>query len=158
MINPAELVDNLVAQLQGVAELVAAINNDTERIYAYHDLYPSKSSLALAIHEMPAPSIMVVWQGTGPALNSGMEVWRHQLAVYLRAGQNFAGVSYTEQPYYTMFKYIAKGLSSSGLPMNVSTIHESCLPMDTPSIQRVAGLEGLDYFEVSMAFTEIGDE
>jgi hypothetical protein len=30
--------------------------------------------------------------------------------------------------------------------------------MDVPSIQRATDAEGLDYFEVSMSFTEMGDE
>jgi hypothetical protein len=30
--------------------------------------------------------------------------------------------------------------------------------MDVPSIQRATDAEGLDYFEVAMTFTEIGDE
>ena len=31
-------------------------------------------------------------------------------------------------------------------------------PMDLPSIQRQTDAEGLDYFEVPISFTEIGDE
>ena len=58
MINPAELVDNLIALLRDIPELVAEMEGDAQRIFAYHDQYPKRSSLAAAIHEMPAPGIM----------------------------------------------------------------------------------------------------
>ena len=67
MIDTSDLVDNLVAVLRDIPELVEEMGGDPERIFAYHDQYPKRSSLAHAIHQMPAPSIMAVWQGTGPA-------------------------------------------------------------------------------------------
>jgi hypothetical protein len=39
-----------------------------------------------------------------------------------------------------------------------ATVHPSCYPMDVPSIQSATDAEELDYFEVSMSFTEAGDE
>ena len=37
MIHPAELVDNLVALLRDVPELVSKMGGDEERIFAAHD-------------------------------------------------------------------------------------------------------------------------
>ena len=45
MINPAELVDGLVTKLRDIPELVAEMNGDPGRIYAYHDAYPKRISL-----------------------------------------------------------------------------------------------------------------
>jgi len=42
--------------------------------------------------------------------------------------------------------------------MNNTTVHPSCYPMDLPSILRQTDAEGLDYFEVPITFTEIGDD
>src|SRR5579885_2439381 len=67
MINPAELVDNLVALLRSIPDLVAEMDGDPKRIYAYHDQYPKQASLAQAIHTMPAPAVMAVWQAGRPA-------------------------------------------------------------------------------------------
>ena len=39
-----------------------------------------------------------------------------------------------------------------------ATVHPSCYPMDLPIIQRQTDAEGLDYFEVPITFTEIGDD
>jgi len=66
MINPAELVDALVEKLRAIPELVLEMEGDPQRICAYHDLYPKRVSLPLAIYEMPVPSILVAWQGTTP--------------------------------------------------------------------------------------------
>ncbi|MBX5496672.1 MAG: hypothetical protein IRZ15_15160, partial [Bryobacteraceae bacterium] len=63
MIDTAALVDNLVALLRDIPELVAEMGGDEQKIFAYHDQYPKRASLAAAIHEMPAPGIMAAWQG-----------------------------------------------------------------------------------------------
>jgi hypothetical protein len=157
VIDPSALIDNLVALLRDIPDLVMEVNGDPERIYAHHDQYPKRSSLALAIHQMPAPSIVAAWQGTTPGTFGGNDVWKHQVALYLRARETFDGDPPTA--YYRLFRLITKGVpAATSVPMINATVHPSCYPMDVPSIQRATDAEGLDYFEVSMTFTEIGDE
>src|SRR5690348_17044531 len=110
MINPAELVDNLVTALRSIPDLVAEMDGDTERIYAYHDRYPKRSNLAHAIHQMPAPAIMAVWQGTQPGSFGGMDVWKHQVTLYLRVRET----ADSETPaYHRMFRLITKGVPAA---------------------------------------------
>ena len=157
MIDPSELVDNLVALLRDIPDLVTEMDGDPERIYAYHDQYPKKVSLAFAIHQMPTPSIMVAWQGTAPGSFGGNDVWKHHVSLYLRARETFDGDPPTA--YYRLFRLITKGVPvSAGVSMINATVHSSCYPMDVPSIQRATDAEGLDYFEVAMSFTEMGDD
>ena len=157
MIDPSTLIDSLVTLLRDIPELVMEVGGDPERIYAYHDQYPKKSSLALAIHQMPAPSIMAAWQGTAPGSFGGMDVWKHHVVLYLRARETFEGDPPTA--YYRLFRLITKGApASAGVPMLNATVHFSCYPMDVPSIRRGTDAEGLDYFEVEMSFTEMGDD
>ncbi len=157
MINPAELVDNLVAMLRTIPDLVAEMDGDPERIYAYHDQYPKKASLAQAIHTMPAPAVMAVWQGTAPGTFGTVDVWKHQVTLYLRARET--DESDPPAAYYRLFRLITKGVpAESEVPMLNATVHPSCYPMDLPLIQRQTDAEGLDYFEVPITFTEIGDE
>ena len=111
MVDPSVLVDNLVAMLRDIQDLVLEMDGDPERIYAYHDQYPKQSSLAHAIHQMPAPSIMAVWQGTGPGSFGGMDVWKHQVTLYLRARETFDGDPPTA--YYRLFRLITKGVPDS---------------------------------------------
>ena len=68
MINPAEITNSLVSLLREIPELVAEVGGDPERIFAYHDLYPKRVSLELAKYQMPAPGILVAWQGTGEGI------------------------------------------------------------------------------------------
>ena len=157
MINPAELVDNLVAMLRAIPDLVAEMEGDPERIYAYHDQYPKKASLAQAIHTMPAPAVMAVWQGTAPGTFGTADVWKHQVTLYLRSRET--DESDPPAAYYRLFRLITKGVpEGSEVPMLNATVHPSCYPMDLPQIQRQTDAEGLDYFEVPITFTEIGDE
>src|SRR4051794_27601968 len=108
MIDTSFLVDNLVAVLRDVPELVQEMGGDPERIFPYHDQYPKKVSLAHAIHLMPAPSIMVVWQGSSPGTFGGFDVWKHQVTLFLRARETFAGDP--PSPYNRMFRLIVKGV------------------------------------------------
>ena len=157
MIDPAELVDNLVALLRDIPDLVLEMGGLDDHIFAYHDSYPKRASLANAIHTMPAPGIMVVWQGTQPGAFGGMDVWKHQVTLFLRARETFEGDPPTA--YYRLFRLITKGVpTAEGIAMINVTVHPSCYPMDLPMIQRQTDAEGLDYFEVPMTFTEAGDE
>ena len=157
MINPAELVDELVALLRDIPELVAEMEGDEQRIFAYHDQYPKRVSLAAAVHQMPAPGILAAWQGTQPGSFGSVDVWRHQVTLYLRARQKFDGDPPTA--YCRLFRLITKGVPASlGVPMLNAAVHPSCYPMDLPQIQRQTDAEGLDYFEMPLSFTEMGDE
>jgi hypothetical protein len=155
MIDPSEIVNNLVAALQDIPELVSELGGDPERIYAYHDSYPKNISLAHAIHSMPAPALMAAWQGTASGALGGMDVWKHQITLFLRAKpEDWVGSS-----YYRLFRLITKGVPvSAGVPMENATVHPSCYAMDQPRIERQTDAEALDYFEVPLSFTEVGDE
>jgi hypothetical protein len=115
-------------------------------------------SLAHAIHTMPAPSVMAAWQGTAPGSFGGFDVWKHSITLYVRARETFDGDPPT--PYYRIFRLVTKGVPThgDGQPLLNLQIHPSCHPMDLPLIQRQTDAEGLDYFEVPITFTEIGDE
>lgn len=157
MIDTAVLVDNLVATLRDIPELVAEMNGDPAAIYAYHDQYPKRVSLAHAIHSAPAPSILAAWQGSAPGAFGGFDVWKHSITLYVRARETVDGDPPTS--YYRMFRLITKGVpTQSGQEMLNIQVHPNCHPMDLPSIQRQTDAEGLDYFEVPLTFTEIGDD
>src|SRR5664279_5684355 len=124
MIDPYELVDDLVAALRDIEDLVAAMDEDASRIFAYRDSYPKKISLVHAIHTMPAPSIMAVWQGTQPGSFGGMDVWKHQVTLFLRAKETFAGDP--PSAYYRLFRLLTKGVAAEiGQPMLNATVHPS---------------------------------
>ena len=155
MIDPSEIITNLVAMLSDIPDLVVEMGGDTDRIYPYHDSYPKNVSLVHAIHSMPVPGLMVVWQGTQPGSFGGVDVWKHQITLFLRAKEETT----VGTAYYKLFRLITKGIpTAAGVEMLNATVHTSCYPMDLPSIQRQTDAEGLDYFEVPLSFTEIGDD
>ncbi len=155
MIDPSTLITSFITLLRDIPDLVTEMADDPARIYAYHDAYPVRVSLAQAIHQMPAPSIMAAWMGTAPGTLGGVDVWKHSVTLYLRAGESGGSPA----PYYRMFRLITKGVpSSAGLEMLNAPVHPSCYPMDLPTIQRQTDAEGVDYFEVPITFTEIGDD
>lgn len=157
MINPAEIVDSLVDLLRDIPELLNEVGNDKTRIFAYHDRYPKNVSLENAKYQMLSPAVMVAYQVTMPGSFGGFEVWRHEFSITLRAREEPEWKS--PSGYYRLFRLIAKGIPTSlGLPMNNVTVHASCHPMDTPTMRRQTDSAGVDYFEIAMSFTEIGDD
>lgn len=148
MIDTDELVDNLVALLRDIPELVMEMDGDATRIFAYHDDYPQRPSVEDAVHDMPMPGIMAAYQGFAKSSLGSVTVWAHRVVLYLRAKR-----------YAPLFQLIAKGVpTSTGMPMDNVTVHPSCDVMDMQSSDRKADAEGLDYFEVVLSFTEIGDD
>jgi hypothetical protein len=100
---------------------------------------------------------MAAWQGTQPSSFGGVDVWRHQITLFLRTRETFDGDPPTA--YYRLFRLITKGVPTSvGVPLINATVHPSCHPMDVPSIERRTDAEGLDYFEVLFSFMEMGDD
>ena len=127
MINPAEVINSLVALLRDIPELVEEMGGDAERIFPYHDSYPQKVSLALAIYQAPSPSVMVAWQGGGLGSFGGFEAYKHRFSIFLRAGGSFADDPPTA--YYRLLRLIIKGKPANGSqPMSNATVHPSCLP------------------------------
>src|SRR5688572_16307353 len=113
MIDPAEISENLIALLREIPEYIEEMGGDPERIYAYHDGFPARSSLDKAIYEMPVPATMVVWQGTAPGGFGGMEVWEHKFAVIVRVPEPATG-SDPPTGYYRLFRLFLKGVPASG--------------------------------------------
>ena len=157
MINPAEIVTALVDLLRDIPDLRAEMNGDTARIFAYHDQYPKKVSLALALYQLPAPGVMVAWQGGSLGSFGSFEAYKHRFSIFLRAGESLAD----DPPasYYKLIRLLIKGVPASvNQPMTNLTVHLSCHPMEVVDWARQTDAEGLDYFEASVVFTEIGDE
>ena len=108
---------------------------------------------ALGLRVAFADTVVETNLGSG----SWRDVWKHQVTLFLRAKETFAGDPPTA--YYRLFRLITKGLPTvAGVEMINATVHTSCYPMDLPSIERQTDSEGLDYFEVPLSFTEMGDD
>ncbi len=159
MVNPSEIVEALVAKLRDIPDLVTEVGGDAQRIYAYHDRYPDNVSLDAAKYQMTGPAVMVAWTGTRLGSRGDFTAWKHEFSISLRAKKE------TNNPpdgYYKLYRLITKGVpvNGDGQPLIYTTVHESCDPLDDgiPPIQRQTDAAGVDYFEISLSFTEIGDD
>jgi hypothetical protein len=151
VIDPTDIVDNLVTLLKDIPDLVTAVGGDGDRIYGYFDEDTRYPNLEMAKYQMLIPSVMVTFQRTDPASFGGFEVWQHTLSIYLRAPSTAA--------CFYLFRLLTKGVPTSlGTALQYAAVHESCQPMNTPSLSRQTDAAGVDYYEVSMSFTEIGDD
>ncbi len=158
MINPADIIDNLVTKLKAVPDLVALLNDDASRIVAYKDRYPKESSLALAIAQTPSPGMLVYWTGTRPSRFGEMEVWSHNVGICLRCAE-LTDDDPSGAGYFAMFRAVTHSLpTGESQPISRLAIHEDCNPMDVPSMERAMTVDGLDYWEINMAFVELGDD
>jgi hypothetical protein len=105
---------------------------------------------------MPAPSVLVTWEGTLGGNFNGYAIWKHRIAVYLRMG-NMAGsndpVGY-EDLWWTICNRPPSGASANIRYINI-------LPeldiMDTPSIAHLLDEDQLDIFRGEFVLPEIGD-
>jgi len=157
MLNPSTITDAIVAALQTVPEVVAAMGNDASNIKAYHYLYGPDHRLAEAIYKMSAPSIMVVWDGTDGGNFNGYQIWKHRFNVYMRIG-NQTG---TETPagYETLWYHVCNGSVSGGQNIRYTELIPGKTDiMDTPTITHMLDGEQMDYFCGVFNIPEIGDQ
>jgi hypothetical protein len=157
MIDPAVLVDAVVSALRNIPDLLAEVAGDPERIYGYKDRPPDNVSLDEAIYRMPARSVMVAWQEMAPGNFGQSEVWKHQISIFIRADDS-KDLNASSSSFYRIFRAIWKGQNSAGQTLADYPVHNSFYPMDVPTIRRTPDVEGVDFFEVTTTFTEIGDD
>lgn len=156
MISPKDLLTAIVAKLQDIPTLVAALDGDADNIYAYSDSFPQSANFREALATQKRPSVMVSWQGTGPGNWGANEVWKHRFSLFIAAAK--------DTDPFVIFRLVVTGVPIT--PGNVRLInlqiHASVLPMDTPTFSRgflVTDASGatLDFHEMSLTLTEIGD-
>ena len=92
MLNPSAMVDSIVTTLQAIPDLAAAMTvldstgAPTCRISAFHYRLGVEHRLAEAIFKMPAPSMLLAWDGTLGGNFDGQTIWKHRFSVYFRMG------------------------------------------------------------------------
>jgi hypothetical protein len=161
MLDQVELVDAIVGKLQSIPALVAALGGGEGNIKGHHYMWPSSSYLQAALVDMKAPGILVVWRETGPGNFGQSEVWKHTFSLIVRPPEP------TEEnvDYGNIFVLIVNGIpedeTACGNRLINEHIHPLCYPMDVPTFTRqtlmVTPEASLEYFEVRLTLTEIGD-
>ena len=163
MLNPAPITDAIVNTLRAIPDLAAAMTvldshgHATVRIDAFHFRLGAEHRLAEAIYRMPAPSMIVAWEGTKGGNFNGYQIWRHRWGVYYRMG-NAAGVS--DPVGYEDLWWITCNKPPTGSQVNIRFMHlyEGLDIMDTPSIDHELDEDLIDRFKCTFTIPEIGDQ
>ena len=161
MINTKTLLAAWVTALQALPSLVEALGANASRIQFYSENaivfgQRTKNNIRLAILSMPPGSILIAWQGSGPARLGNALVFAHDFSLYLRTPEE-ADVGYED-----LFNWIVNDIPVGGsIRMLHTPVDPNCEPMDfyLPSARRntiVISQDGatFEYFEVSVRLVE----
>jgi hypothetical protein len=153
MLNPSPLVDAIVGVLLSIPELSAALGG---RISAFHFRLGLEHRLAEAIYKMPAPSMLLAWDGTQGGNFDGQTIWKHRFSLYLRMG-NAAGLS--EPIGYEDLWWIVCNRPPAGSEVGIRfmQLYPGLDIMDTPSVAHALDEDLQDRFVGTLTIPEIGD-
>lgn len=153
MLNPAPITDTIVSVLLSIPELNTAMGG---RINAFHYRLGQEHRLAEAIYKMPAPSMLIAWEGTKGGNFDGQTIWKHRWGIYYRMG-NAAGVA--EPVGYEDLWWITCNRPPGGNGPNIRylQLYPGLDIMDTPSIDHELDEDLIDRFKGVFIIAEIGD-
>jgi hypothetical protein len=162
MLNALPITDAIADVLQSIPELAAAMTvldaNQIPvcRINAFHYRLGQEHRLAEAIYKMPAPSMLVAWEGTKGGNFDGQTVWKHRWGIYYRMG-NAAGVA--SPVGYEDLWWITCNRPPGGSGNNIRylQLYPGLDIMDTPSIDHELDEDLIDRFKGVFIIPEIGD-
>jgi hypothetical protein len=163
MLNASPITDAIAATLACIPDLFTAMAvtnaiGDLEcRISAFHYRLGQEHQLAAAIYKMPAPSMLVAWDGTQGGNFDGQTIWKHRFHVYFRMG-NAAGLDYPVG--YEDLWWTVCNRPPTGSPVNIRymTLYPGLDIMDTPSMAHALDEDQVDRFVGTFVIPEIGDQ
>jgi len=162
VLNPAPITDAIVTTLQAIPDLAAAMTvldatgTPTCRINAFHYRLGVEHRLAEAIFKMPAPSLMLAWDGTQGGSFDGQTMWKHRFSLYFRMG-NAVGLSEPigyEELWWTVCNQPPTG---SAVGIRYMNLYPGLDIMDTPSVAHALDEDLQDRFVGTFVIPEIGD-
>jgi hypothetical protein len=154
MINPGDIVAAFVGKLQQIPQLVA-LQGTSGTITGYHPTFATATNFRKALHASNPGDILVRWLGTGPGSFGENRVWKHQIGVYVRPYDTTADDS--PSSHYEAMRLIVDGNPPGEEKLLNQQILPDLDPMDIPTAQTVTDSEGLEYFLITFAIPEIGD-
>ena len=148
MIKPSNIVSALTALLRKIDDLVEAMGGDESRIVAYDDIYPQNVNLPHAIHEMPSPSILVVYQDWGVGADENGQPINHRLTIYIRPA--------ADSSYSDLTSMFINGIpADQPLQLINITVLDDLDPMQIEGrCSRQLDEEGVEYWELNITFNE----
>ncbi len=157
MLNPRPITDAIVTALANIPALAAAMTvNAVVRIDAFHYQLGDEFSLAEAVYKMPAPSMLIAWEGTQPGNFDGCTIWKHKFSVFFRMG-NAAGIG-SPVGYEDLFWLACNGIpTGSSVNIRYMNLVSGVDIMDSPGILHRLDEDRMDFFQATFVIPEIGD-
>lgn len=157
MVDANELLDALRDKLRSIPALLAQMALE-ERIAVYRDYYPGAVNLLQAINLMPAPGMLIVYDGNTRAMGR-RELWQHNFRIAIRCQNQ----NPDDGGYGAIITALANGVpEGSPVAMFFSEIHPACYAMGGFDSRRQQILiDGftmtvLEYFELTFNLKEKG--
>ena len=108
---------------------------------------------------MPAPSMLVAWEGSKGGNFDGQTIWKHRWGIYYRMG-NAAGLA-VPVGYEDLWALTCNGSTAvtgaAGPNIRNIQIADGLDIMDTPSIDHALDEDLVDRFKAVFVIPEIGD-
>ena len=153
MLSPAPITDRIAEVFRSIPELNAAMEG---RISAFHYRLGQEHRLAQEIYQMPAPSILVAWDGTLAGNFDGQTIWKHRFSVYFRMG-NAVGLT-DPVGYEELWWLVCNGIpTGSSTNIRYMELYPGLEIMDTPSVAHALDEDQVDRFVGTFVIPEIGD-
>jgi hypothetical protein len=153
MISLVALVNAMATTLANIPELIALLDKGAASVVPYVDENPTSNSSIKAIYKMPAGSLLLFWTGTAPeASGDTMELWTHEVQIHCKASRG--------QSALVLIDALVDGIPvpGDGLRWRFCPLMDGLLPTSIREISRVTDEEGIDYFVVTTATKETGDD
>ena len=147
--------DAIVAAMQSIPDLVAAMGGDPGAITAFHYQYGADHRLQEHVYQIAPPGILVAWKGTLGGSFDGQTLFKHRFDVYIRSA-NAALDPSTAGPE-RLWALICNGT----MPDERNIRQVQLLPevdiMEPPSVAHQQDEEQMDFFVGTLVIPEIGD-
>ena len=148
MVDVDILLDQIVMVMRNNPSLVA-LTSGASSIFAYHHIYPKKSSHFEEINRVAVGKIMVSWTSTNiTGRSNGIE---HQFSAYLRPSGSIGSI----------FMAMRDGIiTSTGQKFKLSEVNPNCHPVNIVNCAFrsifLSDAMSVDYHELSLTVTERG--
>jgi hypothetical protein len=149
MLNPSDILNALVADLQSVP----ALSGLAPSIVAYSDTSPNYRSLDECINSQIGNAIIVAWMGTDIGYRGSSPRWQHRFKLVL-IGPGLNDDSPEDPGYFTTLTNLLNSVPPGGASWLGRTILTNLDPPDVTEIKPVRG-ESTTHVEISFSMLEI---
>lgn len=160
MLEPDAVVDAVVAAYRACPDMVTEMDGDQDRMRGYRDSI-EKNDVRQAILQLGQPGLLVIYDSDALVRFGGSLARQYRLKLIWRGrktnkSESPGGASHLR---YLLEKAVPTG---STVALRYYTFHASLQPPEPTAAQRLPVLADdstvVDYWQATLALTEIGDE